>query len=291
MAKFTQNEELRRQARRVAMDKVSGGREIGLKLLGYKDTGEMNTWGKVLSAATPTGTLRNVAARGLAGDTDTRDVLKEGTDNAMATDMSFLKFAGDVAALGAGGAGGAGGASQATGVANGGTGTGGGMLGKMFGKLKEGGLKGLFGGDMTEDDITPDAEGANTDVDNTNADVQRTQWKQNKEKEGYTFSGGKMFDPQGKEVGTEEDVYKKEVGGANNPVVDNNAQSDSSQGGGGGVLKKMGQLGDNLGALGSSPVVGSGMQLASNVIGAVDEAEEEAKKFQGQSRMSNFSYL
>jgi hypothetical protein len=78
MAIFTENEELQRQGTRVPMDKVGRGSGRGrLKLLGYKDTGEFNKWGKFLSSIPIPGvsTARNLAARNISKGTDTNKVL------------------------------------------------------------------------------------------------------------------------------------------------------------------------------------------------------------------------
>lgn len=60
--------------------------KLGLALLGYKPTGEQNTWGKINSWMGTSGITTNALARGYAekrGATDTWENIKEDTDNRM----------------------------------------------------------------------------------------------------------------------------------------------------------------------------------------------------------------
>lgn len=76
--------------------------QLGLSLLGYKPTGEQNTWGKISSWMGLAGVGANAAARHYTekrGATDTWENIKEDTDNRL---MKFGTQAGvGVAAAGA----------------------------------------------------------------------------------------------------------------------------------------------------------------------------------------------
>lgn len=108
---FQSNYELNRQGRYVAPEKVTGARKVALAALGYKDTGESNTWGKIMNM-TPgvTAIGRNALAGALSKDTDTNTVIKaqrgeafQDSMNGLAVGLESAKLAGT---LGLGGAGG-----------------------------------------------------------------------------------------------------------------------------------------------------------------------------------------
>ncbi|MHA1286431.1 MAG: hypothetical protein ACTSPB_03390 [Candidatus Thorarchaeota archaeon] len=138
MAGFYDTRTLDRQERRINPDYVTGPRATALGLLGYKKTGETNTWGKtlgVMGMLNPMGGLyRHHGAKAIAGDNDTREALKQNDAQAMNVALNKLKLSAEVAKVvatsgaGAAGAGAsAGGATAAgasgSGVAAGSTGT------------------------------------------------------------------------------------------------------------------------------------------------------------------------
>lgn len=93
MAIFRYNEELDAKGSRVAPNKVKGWKKTALAIMGYKDTGERNQWGKISSILpNPVGTVaKHQIAKGLAKGTDTGKVLKETQDENLAMGMSQLK--------------------------------------------------------------------------------------------------------------------------------------------------------------------------------------------------------
>ncbi len=116
MALFNRNEELSRQFRGQQFSKATGLKKKALGAMGFKDTGELNTWGKVMSNIPVPGlsTLTNVAGRGLTKNLDTGDVIKSGTDEAISSDLGKLAFA-----LNVGKAVGTGGMSEVMGIGKG----------------------------------------------------------------------------------------------------------------------------------------------------------------------------
>jgi hypothetical protein len=80
MAIFTDPGELNRQSEYKAFDRVKGANKVLMSALGYKDTGELNTWGNVIGGG---GIAGNLIAGGLAKGTDAGDVVKSGRDEAL----------------------------------------------------------------------------------------------------------------------------------------------------------------------------------------------------------------
>lgn len=114
MAIFTDSRELSRQARNREFDRIKGWRKGAMAILGYKDDGSLNTWGKI-TGVTGTRIPQRIIANQLAKGSDAKEVLKSTNDEFIANELARGKFAFDVAktaiTLGAGG--GAGGASSA----------------------------------------------------------------------------------------------------------------------------------------------------------------------------------
>tara|TARA_R100000742_G_C4279640_1_gene104909 strand:+ start:3950 stop:4750 length:801 start_codon:yes stop_codon:yes gene_type:complete len=104
MAIFEDNRELARQERFVGMDKVDGWKKTALAVMGYKDTGEKNWWGKT---GLPGGLSRGIS-KSLAKGTDTAEVFKETDDEYAAAQMAKAKFGFETAkaVVGLGGIGG-----------------------------------------------------------------------------------------------------------------------------------------------------------------------------------------
>jgi hypothetical protein len=115
MAIFEDNRELARQERFVGMDKVDGWKKTALAVMGYKDTGEKNWWGKT---GLPGGLSRGIS-KSLAKGTDTAEVFKETDDEYAAAQMAKAKF-GFEAAKAVVGLGGIGGGSNAGNMIEGG---------------------------------------------------------------------------------------------------------------------------------------------------------------------------
>ena len=109
MAIFEDTRELSRQQRHIGMDKVKGWKKTALAIMGYKDTGEKNLWGKTGIPSSPTTRL---LSKQLSKGTDTQKVFKETDDEWAAAELAKLKFAAEIAAVVAGGS--AGGAQGAT---------------------------------------------------------------------------------------------------------------------------------------------------------------------------------
>ena len=112
MAIFDDTRELSRQERYVGMDKVTGWKKAALAMMGYKDTGEKNWFGKTGIANSPS---TRFLSKQLSKGTDTQKVFKETDDEWAAAELAKLKFAAEVAAVVAGGAA-AGSAGAATGA-------------------------------------------------------------------------------------------------------------------------------------------------------------------------------
>jgi hypothetical protein len=129
------------------------------------------------------------------------------------------------------------------------------------------------GGQEEMEDLTPDADAVQAEVDEMDTDF--INWKQEKESEGFVFKNGKMYDKEGVEVGDEKDTFSKSISSTQEGVSGNGEDANSRKTG----------FADAL------PIIGSGMKVATGVMGEFDTAEEEAKKFQGQSKLNNFSYL
>ncbi len=115
MAIFEDTRELSRQQRHVGMDKVTGWKKTALAMMGYKDTGEKNWFGKT---GIPNSLTTRFLSNQLSKGSDAEKVLKETNDEWAAAELAKLKFAGEVAAVVAGasaaaGAGGAGGSAAA----------------------------------------------------------------------------------------------------------------------------------------------------------------------------------
>lgn len=106
MAVFSQRSELSRQGRHIP---ASWDDSFGLKLLGYNERGGNNLWGSVLNFIPGVNTGRHALAMGTSSG-DTKKVLKDTFDEAIAQDFATLAFGVDVAktalTAGAGGAGG-----------------------------------------------------------------------------------------------------------------------------------------------------------------------------------------
>lgn len=92
MSLFTNTNELNRQGTYNAPDQVTGAKKAMLAALGYKGTGESNTWGKVMNWLPGGADLgRNMLAGGIAGKgTDTNRVIKGQRDEAFNQTMSTL---------------------------------------------------------------------------------------------------------------------------------------------------------------------------------------------------------
>jgi hypothetical protein len=129
------------------------------------------------------------------------------------------------------------------------------------------------GGQEEMEDLTPDADAVQADVDAI--DMNLNDWKAKKQNEGYTFTNGKVFDPEGTELGDEQEVFTTETTAAATAQAENGGQGNTKK----------------TGFADAIPLIGSGMKVATGVMGEFDTAEEEAKKFQGQSKLNNFSYL
>ena len=112
MAIFEDNTELSRQERYIGMDKVKGLKKGALAVMGYKDTGERNAFGRTGIPGTLFNGFDRLAAKGLTKGTDANKVLKKTDDEYISTALSkgkFLYESGKLAAtLIAGGAGGGG---------------------------------------------------------------------------------------------------------------------------------------------------------------------------------------
>lgn len=277
MAVFNRNEELTRQAQRIGMDKVKGGRKVAMAMLGYKDDGTKNLWGKINPGQLTPGynTLSNIAARGLSKGTDTNAVLKEQTDEALGTDMAALNFAKQVATtVGTGGAGGS--------------------LGSVFGSGKMGKLGSVMGIGKKDlpMDLTPDAEGAQKAIDESNIMDSNANnldsWKTKKMGEGYTFNNGMVYDADGNELGTEEDMFNKDSF-AN--YIGDPSVSDKNPSSGQGLLSKANSLIGGLKGGDVSGLVGAGLELGTNIVSHHKAGDEKNKEMNSQSKMSNFSYL
>jgi len=113
MAIFQDNRELSKQERFIGMDKVKGFKKGALAVMGYKDTGERNAWGRtgipgMMGMATVGGSRQ--LAKGLAKGTDANKVMKKTDDEWLSAGVAKGKFmyeSGKLAAtLIAGGAGG-----------------------------------------------------------------------------------------------------------------------------------------------------------------------------------------
>lgn len=116
MAIFEDNRELSRQERYIGMDKVKGFKKGALALMGYKDTGERNAWGRTgiagtLGMATVGGS--RLLAKSLAKGSDAHQVMKETDDEYLSAGLAKGKFmyesgklVAKLIAMGAGGAGG-----------------------------------------------------------------------------------------------------------------------------------------------------------------------------------------
>jgi hypothetical protein len=90
---FENNMELDRQGMYNAPDKVKGFSKAALGVLGYKDTGESNAWGKFLNVMPGVGTIgRNVLAGTLSKGTDTNTAIKGQRDEAFNDSMQGLDF-------------------------------------------------------------------------------------------------------------------------------------------------------------------------------------------------------
>lgn len=93
MALFRNVNELSRQnLRERPFERTSGIRKFGLSLMGYKDDGTKNLWGKLnpMNIAAPG--LSHLYAEGLATG-DTKDVLKENRSEAISSQLASLKLA------------------------------------------------------------------------------------------------------------------------------------------------------------------------------------------------------
>lgn len=95
MALFTDKRELARQAEYVPMETATGARKVGLAVLGYKDDGSLNTWGKINEySPSPTHGLRNLGAQALSEkDKDYAKVIKGGSGDSWTQDLNSINFA------------------------------------------------------------------------------------------------------------------------------------------------------------------------------------------------------
>ncbi len=103
MALFTDTRELERQGRRRNMRKVTGDKKLALSLLGYKDDGTRNMWGKVnpFVGGGFTGEIAGAVAKG----TDTGEVLEAGRGEAWSSTLNKAALAANIATLGGSSAG------------------------------------------------------------------------------------------------------------------------------------------------------------------------------------------
>tara|TARA_B100000768_G_C11250705_1_gene363986 strand:- start:74 stop:940 length:867 start_codon:yes stop_codon:yes gene_type:complete len=95
MAIFEDNRELSTQKKHVGMDKVKGFKKTLLSVMGYKDTGERNAWGRTgiagtLGMATAGGS--RLLAKGLAKGSDAHQVMKETDDEYLSAGLAKGKF-------------------------------------------------------------------------------------------------------------------------------------------------------------------------------------------------------
>lgn len=144
MAIFNYNEELDQKGSRIAPNKVKGFNKAALAVLGYKDTGERNTWGNIKSVLpNPVGTVAShQMARAFSKGTDTRKVLDETQDENFGMALAQGKTAFQIGKLALGG--GIPGVGGASGVAAAGTGT-----GSQIAQMGSGGATGGLGSNLS----------------------------------------------------------------------------------------------------------------------------------------------
>lgn len=269
MALFRDNMELGRQARHVGFDAVDGFNKSMLGVLGFKETGERNLWGKLNPAQLIPGvsTLSNVAAGALSKGTDTNEVIKGGRDEALSNEMNKLAFAKDVAAMAVGG-----GAGNVASGGNGGIGSSlKSVLGIGDGDSGSGILKSIMGkksADGAQEDLDKSVESSTADTDFDNK-MNPDSFSSQEEYENYWTNQGYSFDEEGNLLDPE-----------GNPAQE----------------QKMG-LGDKLKGGLKSVLAGGGNPIESGtraLVGAMgynDALSDEYNQMQRRSNMSNFSYL
>jgi len=145
MAIFEDNRELSRQERYIGMSKVKGFKKGALAVMGYKDTGERNAWGRTgiagtLGMATAGGS--RLLAKSLAKGTDANKVMKKTDDEWLSTGMAKGKFMYESAKLTAKLMGMAAGGGVGGGVGD----VGGGDIGSMGSDLATAGVGDVGGG-------------------------------------------------------------------------------------------------------------------------------------------------
>ena len=92
MAIFQDNRELSKQERFIGMDKVKGFKKSALSVMGYKDTGERNAWGKTGIPGMMGMGFGRLAAKGLTKGTDANKVMKKTDDEWLSTGIAKGKF-------------------------------------------------------------------------------------------------------------------------------------------------------------------------------------------------------
>lgn len=139
MPVFNERAELNKQGRHVP---ASWDNSFGLKLLGYNSHGKDNAWGHVLNFIPGINTGRHALAQATSTG-DTKKVLKDTLDEAIARDFATAGLAVNIAKLAV-----TAGASGAAGAAAGGAGGAGSALSGLMGGGKMSGMMGKMGGKM-----------------------------------------------------------------------------------------------------------------------------------------------
>ena len=99
MALFTDTRELDRQAHTESLNRVQGTDKAGLAVLGYKDDGTRNLWGKI-NPLIGGGVTNTIAANTFAKGTDAQETLKKSSGAAWSNTLNKAAFAANIATMG-----------------------------------------------------------------------------------------------------------------------------------------------------------------------------------------------
>ena len=155
MALFTDTRELDRQAHTESLNRVQGTDKAGLAVLGYKDDGTRNLWGKINPLIG--GGVTNAIAANIAKGTDTGATLKASQGAAWSNTLNKAAFAANIATMGTSSA-------AVAGISKG--------LNMVAGNGAGGDMKGLLGdvAGMSKNKESMDALNAGGSEANPNAD-------------------------------------------------------------------------------------------------------------------------
>lgn len=304
MAVFTSTRELQQQAQHKNFKKQTGWKASAMSMMGYKATGEKNTFGKYLGGSPMMTIGGNILAKG----SDAEEVTKSQRGAELGHQIGVAKFVGSIMTAGAGGAAGgaaSGGASAGASGASGAASAGGGLFGKagtmgkgaMGGSTKAGAFISKVGGGSSQTalkggkgsvlDNMANGESmfkegskvgdlANTQGGQMLSDKLQSEGKQavmdqmSKDSEGMTDEEIKAM------AETESTTEQDAVSQAGNAQVDSTVESGSA--------KATGQAADATSAI---PLIGEGVGLYAEKMAIADAYKSKRKEISGRTYSGN----